>query len=99
MPYPFASAPTTAEIVTRFGDAFGATVLHLEGLLIGPRGPEAIRCLGIEEEGEWLISEPLSNSDDDLVGWDKLRRLCSQLGVDAIDLQIPGLHMGLPEVP
>ena len=41
-----------------------------------------------------LLSEPLADHDDEHMGWDKLRRVCRQLGVDLRDLGVPGLHLG-----
>lgn len=93
MAYPFARAPSTAEFVTRLRSQ-GAELLTVPGEVIGPRGPVTIRYLKRIVDGEPLFSEPLADSDDEVVGWDKLRRVCRQLQVDPRDLRIPGLHLG-----
>ena len=61
---------------------------------MGPRGQVNIRYLYCKTNDAVLFSEPLSDDDDEAMGWDKLRRVCSQLGVDVADLGIPGLHLG-----
>ena len=94
MAYPFAAAPTTGKIVSILTDRFGATLLTEDSVIIGLRGPVTIRYLRREKNNAALFSEPLSDEDGELMGWDKLRRVCRQLGVDIRNLDIPGLHLG-----
>ena len=95
MAYPFAQAPTTSEIVSKLESRCGAK-LCTAGPITGPRGPVTIRYLRREASNGILFSEPLSDEDNERMGWDHLRRVCRQLGVDPVDLDIPGLHLGWP---
>ena len=92
MAYPFARAPTTAEVVSRLTD-FGATLKSV-GPVVGPRGGVTIRYLKWNRDGEVLCSEPISDEDEEPVGWDKLRRVCNQLQIEVAELGLPGLHLG-----
>lgn len=93
MPYPFARAPRTDEFVSRLVE-LGAELLVIPGTVTGPWGSVTIRYLKREANGQPTFSEPLAENDSDLVGWDKLRRICHQLKIDPRELKIPGLHLG-----
>ena len=96
MPYPFARAPRTGEVISQLS-TLGAALCELPESVVGPRGAVKIRYMErILDDGSVVHSEPLAEDDTDPVGWDKLRRVCNQLQVDPRDLEIPGLHLGLP---
>ena len=93
MAYPFAKAPTTGDVIGRL-IGLGAELRELAPVM-GPKGLVVIRYLALSTgNGTILFSEPLAENDDERVGWDKLRRICQQLKVDLVDLEIPGLHLG-----
>ena len=93
MAYPFAQAPTVAELIERLTNNCQAS-LHTTSTITGPRGEITPRYLKRDAGGTLFVSEPLPDDDNALVGWDKLRRVCAQLRVDPKDLKIPGLHLG-----
>ena len=93
MSYPFARAPTTGDIIARFIEGFEARLTETSPI-IGPKGKVVIRYLARDTDDGILLSEPLADHDDEHMGWDKLRRVCRQLGVDLRDLGVPGLHLG-----
>lgn len=93
MAYPFAKAPTVADLIERLTDKCQAS-LHTTSPIIGPQGEITPRYLKRQAGGTLFVSEPLPDDDDAKVGWDKLRRVCAQLRVDPKDLEIPGLHLG-----
>ena len=93
MPYPFARAPSTGTLVSRL-QGLGADLCEIPGEVMGPRGAVRLRYMKrVLDDGSVVISDALAEDDSAPVGWDMLRRVCNQLGIDPRDLNI-GLHLG-----
>jgi len=59
----------------------------------GPRGEVTMRYLRRGVDGRVLVTDPLSDSNDEPVGWDELRRHCRRLLIDPRKLKL-GLDLG-----
>lgn len=94
MAYPFAQAPTIAEVVDKLKKDFGAQERRPTGVVIGPSGlPVGISYLEREVDGQTKRTQALPEERETRAGWDLVRRLCRQLKVDPKDLDI-GLDLG-----
>jgi hypothetical protein len=98
MAYPFAQAPTVAEVVDRLVKEYGCVLRELDGELHGPRGPVKIEYLTRTLNGGELLSEPLPSDLQERLCPDTARRLIVQLKLDPASCWIwAGNPMDLPD--